>query len=152
MFEHHTAKLLPYDLWVRRLVRFTGLGAAIIAFGLGSGTLGYHYFAGFGWLDAALNASMILTGMGPWITSTRRAEKFSPLSIRCSAASCSWEPPPSSSRPGCTDSCTGCTPTRVMSDDLNSRHRHAVDADGGRVGAVAEFEVVGRRQVAGTCP
>jgi hypothetical protein len=65
MFEHHTAKLLPYDLWVRRLLRFTGLGAAIIVFGLGTGTLGYHYFAGFGWLDSALNASMILTGMGP---------------------------------------------------------------------------------------
>ena len=65
MFEHRTAALLPYDLWIRRLLRFTGLGVAIIAFGLGSGTIGYHYFAGFGWLDSALNAAMILTGMGP---------------------------------------------------------------------------------------
>jgi hypothetical protein len=65
MFEHRSAPLLPYDLWIRRLLRFAALGAGIIAFGLGSGTLGYHYFAGFGWLDAALNAAMILTGMGP---------------------------------------------------------------------------------------
>src|SRR5262245_32524961 len=65
MFEHRSAPLLPYDLWVRRLLRFASLGAAIIAFGLGSGTLGYHYFADFGWLVSALNAAMILTGMGP---------------------------------------------------------------------------------------
>lgn len=65
MFEHRSAPLLPYHLWVRRLVRFAGLGVSIIIFGLGSGTLGYHYFAGLGWLDSALNAAMILTGMGP---------------------------------------------------------------------------------------
>lgn len=65
MFEHRSAPLLPYEFWIRRLLRFGALGAAIIAIGLGSGTLGYHYFARFGWLDAALNAAMILTGMGP---------------------------------------------------------------------------------------
>jgi len=65
MFEHRSAPLLPYDLWIRRLLRFGALGAVIIAIGLGSGTLGYHYFAGFDWLDAALNAAMILTSMGP---------------------------------------------------------------------------------------
>lgn len=27
--------------------------------------LGYHLFAGLSWLDALVNASMILTGMGP---------------------------------------------------------------------------------------
>lgn len=29
------------------------------------GTVGYHVFAGLTWLDAELNAAMILTGMGP---------------------------------------------------------------------------------------
>jgi len=29
------------------------------------GVLGYHYLNGLGWLDALVNASMILTGMGP---------------------------------------------------------------------------------------
>jgi hypothetical protein len=65
MFEKRSEKLLPYDLWIQRLLRFAALGAAIIFIGLGSGTVGYHYFAGLGWLDAALNAAMILTGMGP---------------------------------------------------------------------------------------
>jgi len=29
------------------------------------GVLGYHHFAKLDWVDAVLNASMILTGMGP---------------------------------------------------------------------------------------
>jgi hypothetical protein len=39
--------------------------AGIIAFSLFLGSAGYHYFAGLTWIDALLNASMILTGMGP---------------------------------------------------------------------------------------
>lgn len=37
----------------------------LIGFSLGIGVLGYHYFSDLPWLDALLNASMILTGMGP---------------------------------------------------------------------------------------
>jgi hypothetical protein len=29
------------------------------------GIVGYHYYCRFGWLDSLLNASMILSGMGP---------------------------------------------------------------------------------------
>lgn len=29
------------------------------------GILGYHFIAGFGWIDSLLEASMILSGMGP---------------------------------------------------------------------------------------
>lgn len=29
------------------------------------GVYGYHYYASLGWTDSLLNASMILTGMGP---------------------------------------------------------------------------------------
>jgi len=32
---------------------------------LGVGVLGYHWFEGLSWLDAYLNAAMILGGMGP---------------------------------------------------------------------------------------
>ena len=39
-------------------------GLLIIA-SLGLGVAGYHLCAGLPWLDALLNASMILTGMGP---------------------------------------------------------------------------------------
>jgi hypothetical protein len=37
----------------------------IILFSLGIGVLGYHLTEGLPWLDALLNASMILGGMGP---------------------------------------------------------------------------------------
>ena len=39
--------------------------AALIVLALGLGVLGYHQFGGLPWIDALLNASMILAGMGP---------------------------------------------------------------------------------------
>ena len=39
--------------------------AAIILGSLSIGVLGYHLLEGLPWLDALLNASMILGGMGP---------------------------------------------------------------------------------------
>jgi hypothetical protein len=41
------------------------LALGIVAVALGIGVLGYHYIAQLAWIDAVLNASMILTGMGP---------------------------------------------------------------------------------------
>ena len=41
------------------------LAVFVICFALGMGILGYHYLADLPWLDALLNASMILSGMGP---------------------------------------------------------------------------------------
>jgi hypothetical protein len=37
----------------------------ILAFALGLDIAGYHWIADLDWIDAILNASMILTGMGP---------------------------------------------------------------------------------------
>ena len=37
----------------------------ILSGSLGVGTIGYHGLGNISWLDAFLNASMILTGMGP---------------------------------------------------------------------------------------
>jgi hypothetical protein len=43
-----------------------GLAAAgLILASLGIGVVGYHFSEGLSWLDALLNASMILSGMGP---------------------------------------------------------------------------------------
>ncbi len=36
-----------------------------LAISLGAGVAGYHWIVGLSWIDALLNASMILTGMGP---------------------------------------------------------------------------------------
>lgn len=50
---------------VRRLVRNAAVVAALIVLALGMGAAGYHTLDGLPWLDAVLNAAMILTGMGP---------------------------------------------------------------------------------------
>jgi hypothetical protein len=49
----------------RRMVASGAFFVAFIAVSLGIGAVGYHVTAHLGWLDATLNASMILTGMGP---------------------------------------------------------------------------------------
>lgn len=41
------------------------LSGGVIGVSLCLGILGYHCIAGFGWIDALLNAAMILSGMGP---------------------------------------------------------------------------------------
>ena len=48
-----------------RVLRSLALALGIIGVSLGLGILGYHFCAGLSWLDALLNAAMILTGMGP---------------------------------------------------------------------------------------
>jgi hypothetical protein len=40
-------------------------GICLIAFALNIGMLGYHFFESMPWIDSFLNASMILSGMGP---------------------------------------------------------------------------------------
>ena len=57
---------LPSRAVFYRRVRKSALAATLLIGGsLGIGVLGYHLLAGLGWLDSLLNASMILTGMGP---------------------------------------------------------------------------------------
>jgi hypothetical protein len=48
-----------------RVARNTRVAGLLVLASLGLGVAGYHLFAGLPWLDALLNASMILTGMGP---------------------------------------------------------------------------------------
>jgi hypothetical protein len=49
----------------RRVVRNGAIVAVFILVALGIGATGYHTLDGLPWLDAVLNAAMILTGMGP---------------------------------------------------------------------------------------
>jgi hypothetical protein len=65
VYEHRSEPVLTRKQFLRRLVRHGGVSTLIIALSLGIGTAGYHVFAGLAWIDALLNASMILTGMGP---------------------------------------------------------------------------------------
>ena len=65
MFEHRTKPLLPRKTFVLRVLRSLMLAFGIIGVSLALGVFGYHFCEGLSWLDSLLNASMILTGMGP---------------------------------------------------------------------------------------
>lgn len=65
LFEHKSQPLLPRAKFHARVVRFASICAVGIALTLMIGTLGYHALEDLDWLEAALNAAMILTGMGP---------------------------------------------------------------------------------------
>lgn len=64
-FEHRSQPLLPRRLFVRRLFRYGTYALMVIVFSMLLGMVGYHYLDGQNWIDAYLNAAMILTGMGP---------------------------------------------------------------------------------------
>jgi hypothetical protein len=76
VYEHHKEPVLPREQFLRRVTRHGGASVLIIVLSLGIGTAGYHVFAGLGWIDALLNASMILTGMGPVAMLTTDAAKL----------------------------------------------------------------------------
>ena len=65
MYEHHTHRLLEWPAFLRRASYHLGLGALVIGVGVGIGTTGYHFVGKLAWIDAFLNAAMILSGMGP---------------------------------------------------------------------------------------
>ena len=65
MYEHRRAPLLPRRLFLVRVAKHV-LVSAVVVFGvLGIGMAGYHWLERLSWLDAYLNAAMILGGMGP---------------------------------------------------------------------------------------
>jgi len=57
--------LISTGTLIRRLARNGAIVGGFIAAALAAGAAGYHYLDGLPWLDATLNAAMILTGMGP---------------------------------------------------------------------------------------
>jgi hypothetical protein len=76
MFETKHDPLLPPSEFFARLGGSFFLTLLIVAFSLLLGGMGYHYLGRLPWLDAFLNASMILTGMGPVDPMKSRPGKF----------------------------------------------------------------------------
>lgn len=60
-----TVQLLTPMQFLRRVLRHTGVSFLLTLLSLLIGAAGYHWTAGLGWMDSFLNATMILTGMGP---------------------------------------------------------------------------------------
>jgi TRAP-type C4-dicarboxylate transport system permease small subunit len=68
MYEHKKQKLAPIKVYYRRLWNNAILSLLIMAFCLMLGVLGYKFtIPELDWYDSLLNASMILSGMGPII-------------------------------------------------------------------------------------
>jgi hypothetical protein len=77
MFESKHEKPVPFPRFVRRMALSLLLTLVVLSVALTVGVLGYHFIAALSWIDAILNASMILTGMGPVATmSTTSAKLF----------------------------------------------------------------------------
>lgn len=64
-FEKRHHALLSWPAFVRRMLRSALIGLLLVLLSLAVGMLGYHALEGLSWLDSFLNASMILSGMGP---------------------------------------------------------------------------------------
>jgi hypothetical protein len=76
-FERRGEPLLPWRIFLLRRVGRTLLaGGLVIVASLALGMAGYRVTEGMDWLDAFLNASMILGGMGPVATLHTAAGKL----------------------------------------------------------------------------
>ena len=65
MYEHHSQPLLPRAAFLLRLASHAGIAMGVVLGSLAMGILGYHFLEGLAWIDALVNAAMILGGMGP---------------------------------------------------------------------------------------
>jgi uncharacterized protein involved in cysteine biosynthesis len=65
VYEHRKQKLLTPRQFARRVFGHLVVAGLAVVIALGIGVVGYHLLAGLAWVDALLNAAMILGGMGP---------------------------------------------------------------------------------------
>jgi hypothetical protein len=63
-YERRHQPLAPVAVFRRRVARHVLFALLGIVVSLAVGTLGYHTFGGEAWIDAFVNASMLLGGMG----------------------------------------------------------------------------------------
>ena len=64
-YEHRSEPILPHRRFLRRVLGHFLVALALMVVSLGLGILGYRLTEGMSWIDALVNASMILGGMGP---------------------------------------------------------------------------------------
>ena len=65
VFEKKTDQLISINAFYKRQILFFCYAFSLLIFSLTIGVLGYKYIAHLNWIDALLNASMLLGGMGP---------------------------------------------------------------------------------------
>ena len=82
MYEPPLTPPLPLRKLLRRLVNPFAIGAGVLLFSLLVGMAGYVYFEGLTWLDAFLNAAMLLGGWDPCTCRKPPAASSSPACMR----------------------------------------------------------------------
>lgn len=65
LYESHHQPLLSRARFARRLAAHVGWAFGLLAGSLAAGMTGYVWFERLSWIDAFLNAAMLLGGMGP---------------------------------------------------------------------------------------
>lgn len=65
MYESRRQPIATRELFMARMVRHSAFAAALVAGSLFLGMSGYVYFERLSWIDAFVDASMLLGGMGP---------------------------------------------------------------------------------------
>jgi len=65
LYEHYRQPLISRAAFTLRILLHVAIALGIVFVSLGIGIIGYHVFEGLSWIDATVNASMILGGMGP---------------------------------------------------------------------------------------
>lgn len=76
MFEHPKEPLIPIYHFYYRLGKHLIFGLLLIFLALLIGMAGYHYIEGLEWIDSFMEASMILSGMGPSVQIKSNAGKI----------------------------------------------------------------------------
>ncbi|HET7298521.1 MAG TPA: hypothetical protein VFI89_07385 [Burkholderiales bacterium] len=64
-YERRGERPLSRKAFLRRLLKHVAAAGLVVLASLACGMAGYAHFEGLGWLDAFLNAAMLLGGMGP---------------------------------------------------------------------------------------
>lgn len=65
MYEHRSQPPLARLRFLLRLLKHVAAALMLLLLSLGAGMLGYAHFEHLAWLDAFLNAAMLMGGMGP---------------------------------------------------------------------------------------
>ena len=65
MTRRRPPPLVPRGEFLGHVATNVGIATAMVVVSLAIGVVGYHVTAHLSWIDSLLNASMILTGMGP---------------------------------------------------------------------------------------
>ena len=64
IFEHHKQPLVAQDVFLQRVGKCIWVALLLLVGTIFMGACVYHFVEGFSWVDAVLNAVMIMTGLG----------------------------------------------------------------------------------------